>query len=89
MNKRPNIRSAGVDLGFLLLALIAGWLDAPLWGAALLIAAAIGAWYLTRRNALARMSPRSRLSQGAIALAMLAAVLAFFYWMGQLFGGHN
>lgn len=89
MAQKPNIRTAGVDLAFLALALVAGWLNAPLWGAGLIIAAAIGAWWFTRRNALARMSPRRRLSQSAIALAMLAGVLALFYWIGLTFGGHN
>ncbi len=89
MAQKPNIRTAGVDLAFLALALVAGWQNAPLWGAGLIIAAAIGAWWLTRRNALARMSPRRRLSQSAIALAMLAGVLALFYWIGLTFGGHT
>lgn len=89
MAKRPNIRTAGVDLGFLIAAHIAGWLNAPGWGVGALIIAAIGAWYFTRRNALLRMSPRHRLTQSAIALAMLAAVMAFFYWMGLVFGGHS
>jgi hypothetical protein len=87
--KRPNIRTAGVDLAFLVIALIAGWADAPLWAAGLIIAAAIGAWWRTRRRALSQMSPRNRLTQGAIALAILAGVLALFYWMGLTFGGHT
>jgi hypothetical protein len=87
--KRPNIRTAGVDLAFLVIVLIAGWAGAPLWAAGLIIAAAIGAWSWTRRRALSQMSPRNRLTQGAIALAMLAGVLALFYWMGLTFGGHT
>lgn len=89
MAKKPNIRTAGVDLAFLVIALVAGWLDAPLWAAGAIIAAAIAAWWFTRRDALARMNPRNRLTQSALALAMLAGVLAFFYWMGLMFGGHN
>jgi len=87
--KKPNIRTAGVDLAFLVVALIAGWLNAPIWGAGALIVAAIAAWWFTRRDALARMSPQNRLVQGAIALAMLAGVLALSYWIGLTFGGHT
>lgn len=89
MAKKPNIRTAGVDLAFLVIALVAGWLNTPFWGAGVIIAAAIGAWWYTRQNALARMSPRNRLMQSAIALAMLAGVLALFYWIGLTFGGHT
>lgn len=89
MTRKPNIRTAGVDLAFLVIALVAGWLNAPLWGAGAIIAAAIGVWWFTRQNALARMSPQNRLVQSAIALAMLAGVLALFYWIGLTFGGHT
>ncbi|HRO02127.1 MAG TPA: hypothetical protein PLS69_00775 [Terricaulis sp.] len=89
MAKKPNIRTAGIDLAFLLAAHIAGWLNTPTWAMGLLIAAAIGAWWFTRRHALARMDLRTRTYQSAIALAMLAGVLALFYWMGLTFGGHN
>lgn len=89
MTRKPNIRTAGVDLAFLVIALVAGWLNAPLWGAGAIIAAAIGTWWFTRQHALARMSPQNRLVQSAIALAMLAGVLALFYWIGLTFGGHT
>ena len=89
MAKKPNIRTAGVDLAFLAVALIAGWLNVPLWGAGAVIAAAIGAWWFTRRETLARMSVQNRLVQSAIALIMLAGVLALFYWIGLTFGGHT
>jgi len=88
MRRTPNIRTAGVDLAFLLIAHIAGWLDAPLWSVGAIIAAAIGAWWWTRRNALGQMTPARRLIQSAIALTMLAGVLALFYWIGLTFGGH-
>jgi hypothetical protein len=87
--QKPNIRTAGVDLVFLLITLIAGWLNAPLWGAGAIIAAAVAAWGLTRRRALARMTPQRRAAQAAIALGMLVGVLAFFYWIGLTFGGHT
>lgn len=89
MTRKPNIRTAGVDLAFLVIALVAGWLNAPLWGGGAIIAAAIGTWWFTRQHALARMSPQNRLVQSAIALAMLAGVLALFYWIGLTFGGHT
>lgn len=89
MAQKPNIRTAGIDLAFLALAHIAGWLNAPLWGAGAIIVIAIAAWAITRRGALSRMTARNRLIQSAIALLMLAGVLAFFYWMGLTFGGHT
>lgn len=89
MAQKPNIRTAGLDLAFLIAAHVAGWLNAPAWGAGAIIAVAVGAWWYTRRDALARMTPQHRLAQSAIALAMLAGVLALFYWMGLTFGGHT
>ncbi len=87
--RKPNLRSAAVDFGFLAVILIAGLAGAS-WPAALAIfAAAVFAWWWTRRTALAQMELRVRLTQSAIALLMLAAVMALFYWIGLIFGGHN
>ena len=89
MIRKPNIRSAGVDLAFLVAAHVAGWLNAPFWGVGAIIVAATAAWWWTRRAALAQMTLARRLTQSALALAMLAGVLALFYWMGLNFGGHT
>lgn len=87
--RKPNIRSAAVDFAFLAVMLIAGLAGAA-WPAALAIfAAAVVAWWWTRRAALAKMELRVRLTQSAVALIMLAAVMALFYWIGLIFGGHN
>ncbi len=87
--RKPNIRSAAVDFGFLAVMLIAGLAGAA-WPVALsLFAAAVFAWWRTRRTALAKMELRVRLTQSAIALIMLAAVMTLFYWIGLTFGGHT
>jgi hypothetical protein len=35
------------------------------------------------------MPMQQRLTQGAIALVMLAAVIGVMYWIGLTFGGHT
>jgi hypothetical protein len=87
--RRPNIRSAAVDFGFLAVVLIAGLAGASWPVASLVFVAAALAWWWTRRNALAQMALRVRLTQSAMALLMLAAVMALFFWIGLIFGGHT
>jgi hypothetical protein len=87
--RRPNIRSAAIDFGLLAVILIAGLMGASWPAAALIFVAAALAWWWTRRNALAQMTFRVRLTQSAIALLMLAAVMGLFYWIGLTFGGHT
>lgn len=89
MSKKPNIRSAATDFVFVAIALAAGWAGAAAVWFAVIFAVATLAWWWTRRAALSAMSPRTRLTQSAIALLMLAAVLGLFYWMGLMFGGHT
>jgi hypothetical protein len=89
MQRRPNIGSAGADLAFALLALIAGWVRlAPMY-LAMVIVGSLAAWVWTRRRALAAMSMRQRLVQGAFAVALIAVVLTIAYWIGLALGGHN
>jgi hypothetical protein len=82
MLRRPNIRSAGIDLALAAAALAAGLADAPPTYAAVgfLLAAAI--WAGTRWAMLARMPWPQRLTSAALALAMLAVVLGGGYWLG-------
>jgi len=87
--RRPNIRSAAADFGFLAVIFIAGLAGAAWPLAALVFIAAALTWWWTRRAALARMDLRVRLTQSVIALVMLAAVMALFYWIGLTFGGHT
>ena len=89
MRRRINIASAGADLAFALLALAAGLLDAPLMYAAMVFVGAVAAWAWTRRGPLAAMDPARRITQGAVAVAMIAAVLGLAYWIGLIFGGHT
>lgn len=87
--RRPNIGSAGSDFGFAILALAAGWLGLPAVFAGMVFASAIAAWAWTRRRPLSAMTNRQRISQGAIAVAMIAVVLALAYWIGLMLGGHT
>jgi hypothetical protein len=87
--KRPNIGSAGSDLAFALLALIVGWAGLPALVAAMVFGGALAAWAWTRRRPLMAMPMRQRLTQGAIAVAMIAVVLALAYWIGLMLGGHT
>jgi len=87
--RRPNLSAAGADLAFAGLALAAGWLGATLPIALLIFAAAAALWAWTRRRSLAAMSPAQRVTNGALALAVLAVVLGLAYWLGLLLGGHT
>ncbi|MBK8542842.1 MAG: hypothetical protein IPL62_04265 [Caulobacteraceae bacterium] len=88
MQRRPNIGSAGSDLAFALLALIAGWVGlAPIY-AILAFACAVASW-AGRGGAVAQMPLKSRLTQGAIAVAMIAVVTGVAYWIGLALGGHT
>lgn len=86
---KPNLKGAGADLGFALAAFVVGLLGAPLFGAGLVFLGAVAAWAWTRRRPLAVMAPARRFMQGAIAVAMIAAVLALAYWIGLRLGGHS
>jgi hypothetical protein len=89
MMRKPNIRSAAVDFGFLAVVFIAG-LAGLSWSVALILYAVSAlAWWWTRREALAQMPIRTRLTQSAIALLMLAAVMGIFYWIGLALGGRT
>lgn len=85
--RRPNIGSAGSDLAFAFLALIAGWVGLSPIFAVMVFVTAVAAWGWTRRRPLMAMSLKSRLTQGAIAIAMIAMVLALAYWIGLILGG--
>ena len=87
--RKPNIASAGWDLAFAVLALVAGLLGATIPYALGVFAAAVLAWGWMRRNALAAMAPTQRFVQGAIAVLMIAVVLAMAYWIGLMLGGHT
>jgi len=89
MQRRPNIGSAGSDLGFALLALISGWVGlAPIFPV-LVFVAAVASWAWTRRRPLKAMPLNRRLVQSAIAIAMIAVVVAIAYWIGLGIGGHT
>jgi hypothetical protein len=87
--RRPSIGSAAIDLALAVLALVAGLFGAPAMAAAAGFAGAVLIWAITRWGALSRMAPMQRLTQSALALAMLAVVLGLFYWLGLMLGGYT
>lgn len=89
MRRSPNIRTAAGELACLVLALIAGWAGASWSLFGLLLAGTVLVWWWTRRAALAAMPLRRRIIQTALALMMLGVVLALFYWIGLMVGGHT
>lgn len=89
MQRRPNIGSAGSDLAFALLALIAGWVGLALIFPILVFACALASWAWTRKRPLAQLPLRSKLTQGSISVAMIAVVTGVAYWIGLAIGGHT
>ena len=62
------------------------YVDALLAYAALTFLGALLVWAWTRREALSRMNWRTRATNSALALGMLAVVLGLLYWIGLTFG---
>jgi|CXWL01.1.fsa_nt_gi hypothetical protein len=85
--RRPNIRAAGADLAFALLAFASGWAGTPRAYAGLVFLGAAIVWAWSRRTALSRMEPMQRLANTALALALLAVVLGGAYSLGALLNG--
>lgn len=86
--RKPNFAAAGADFAFAALALVAGWLAASPIYLAMVVTGALATWGWTRRAALGRMPMGQRVTNGAIALVMIVAVLAISYWLGLAMGGH-
>ncbi len=89
MARRSNIGSAGTDLAFFVLALAAGLVGLPIIYAVMVFVGAVAAWGWTRRRPLMAMKPATRLTQGAIAITMIAVVLGLAYWIGLLITGRH
>jgi len=87
--RKPNFAAAGADFGFAVLALVLGWLGAPLAGFALCLLAAMAVWAWLRWAALRQMALSLRLTNTALALLMIGAVLGGAYWLGLALGGHT
>lgn len=87
--RKPNLAAAGADFAFAGLALIAGWFAASPLYLAMVFVGALATWAWTRRTALAQMPMDKRVTNGAIALVMIGAVLAAAYWLGLVMGGHT
>lgn len=88
MARKPNLAAAGADFAFAALALLAGVLGAPPVYAAMVAVGAVAAWVWTRRAALGAMPASRRVTNSALALVMILAVLAISYWLGLVIGGH-
>jgi hypothetical protein len=87
--RRPNFVAALADFGFAVVALVLGWFGASLAAFALCLAAAIAAWAALRWASLRQMPLSPRLTNTALALLMIGAVLGGAYWIGLALGGHT
>ena len=87
--RKPNFVAALADFGFAIVALALGWFGVSLAGFALCLVAAIAAWAALRWTSLSQMPLSMRLSNAALALIMIGAVLGGAYWIGLALGGHN
>ena len=85
--RRPNTRIAAVEIAFVLLSGIAGFMAEPWWWAVLFALGNAAHWAWSRRSALAQISPANRPNQIAVALAIIAAVHAGLYGLGRVIGG--
>jgi hypothetical protein len=87
--RKPNIAAAGADFAFAALALAAGVFAAQPIYLAMVLVGALATWGWTRRRSLAAMPMGQRVTNSAIALVMIVAVLAISYWIGLIAGGHT
>lgn len=87
--RKPNMAAAGADFGFAVLALVLGWLGAPLAGFAVCLLAAMAAWAALRWASLQQMTVPLRLTNTALALLMIGVVLGGAYWLGLALGGRT
>lgn len=87
--RKPNFVAALADFGFAVVALVLGWFGAPAAAIVLCVAAAMSAWAVLRWASLRQMPITLRLSNTALALIMIGAVLGGAYWLGLALGGHT
>jgi hypothetical protein len=88
----PRVWNAAIELGFVLLAAIAGALRTPLWALPALAAAMIAYWGFNRRVGLSRLAEMGggRLIAAAfVSIALIGAVLGAAYWIGALLSGRT
>lgn len=82
--RRPNLANAGVELGFVGVAIALGAFGAPVVILAALIVVMIGYWVWSRWRSLATMSPGALIGSSVLSIGLLGAVLA-----GAFFGART
>jgi hypothetical protein len=87
--RRPDVKNAAVELGFIVAALACGLFDAPIWAAGAVAFASLAYWSWTRRVALNKLRGANWAIQCAISVAMIFALLGGAYWLGLFIGGHT
>jgi hypothetical protein len=85
--RRPNVRNAAFELGFVAAAFACGLVNAPVWVAAIVAFATLAYWSWSRRVALNRLRGANWALQSAIAVALIIAVVAGAYWLGLALTG--
>ncbi|MGE3142398.1 MAG: hypothetical protein AB7L65_03700 [Hyphomonadaceae bacterium] len=90
MARRPSLRNAVVELGFVAVASGIGAVGAPLWAVGLLIAAMILYWLVSRRAALSAMRamrPGALIGSALVSITLLSAVLCGAFFLGRAMTG--
>lgn len=85
--RRPNLRSAAIELGFVVAAFACGLFNAPTFLSALVAFGMLAYWSWTRRVQLNRLRGAQWATQCLIAVALIIAVLAGAYWLGLALRG--
>ncbi len=85
--RRPNLRSAAIELGFVVAAFACGLFYAPTWATGLVAFGMLAYWSWTRRIQLNRLRGGKWALQSLIAVAVIIAVLAGAYALGLAIHG--
>jgi hypothetical protein len=85
--RRPNVRNAAMELGFVAAAFGCGLANAPFWAVAMVAFVTLAYWSWSRRVALNRLRGAQWAVQSAIAITLIIIVLAGAYWLGLALKG--
>jgi hypothetical protein len=86
----PSVLNAAIELSFVAVAGLLGFLRAPIWAPLALTAAMIAYWGINRRTGLKQLAALGavRLAGAtALTLILVCAVLGAAFWLGGLLSG--
>ena len=82
--RRPNIVNALAELGCACAGFTLGLMGAPWWGGGLAALAALAYWAVSRRAALARMTPTLLAQNVLVGVAVILIVVGGAYGLGLM-----